>query len=263
MPGSRCGVGAGLVSPPPCQGGALGSNPRPRIIFHLVRTKEELELFEEIIRQHHSYVPKLPIVGPSLEYLIEVDGEIAACISLSYFGGRNFPKCFENYLGIKRPYFCKGVLASAPCISRFTIVRNEKNLASQILALFLKRIKVDWKIKTGYRPLVVSTVVHEKYVRGTCFLAAGFQKIGYTKGGITGYASGGKGMFENPLLVLVKPLHKKFRKYIRQIQEEEVTLISKQAMKMLKEMERKLGKHIKFILYDAVKKYYQEMVKLK
>jgi hypothetical protein len=59
---------------------------------------------------------------------------------------------------------------------------HQKNLASKILALNLKRLADDWVDKYHHPIVLVETFVDPSRFNGTCYRAAGFKEIGKTKG---------------------------------------------------------------------------------
>lgn len=68
--------------------------------------------------------------------------------------------------------------------SRFLILPGKKrqNLASRVLSLFAKRLPVDWEARFGFAPLLLETFVDPVHFRGTCYQAAGWAKVGATRG---------------------------------------------------------------------------------
>ena len=68
--------------------------------------------------------------------------------------------------------------------SRFLILPgiDIKNLASKVLSLNVARISDDWQTFHGHHIWMVETFVDPSRYRGTCYLAANWQRVGETKG---------------------------------------------------------------------------------
>ena len=56
------------------------------------------------------------------------------------------------------------------------------NLASRVLRLVCDRLSVDWQQQFGHPILAVETFVDPQRFRGTCYRAAGWQRLGVTQG---------------------------------------------------------------------------------
>ena len=69
------------------------------------------------------------------------------------------------------------------CMSRFLVRPAVRcaNLASRVLGMVLRRLRVDFRPRYGYRPWLVETFVEESS-RGTSLRAANFVKVGQTAG---------------------------------------------------------------------------------
>ena len=66
---------------------------------------------------------------------------------------------------------------------RFLILPGERrpNLASQILGANLRRLSGDWQAVFGH-PIVLAETFVDPDFQGTCYRAAGWQKLGKTQG---------------------------------------------------------------------------------
>lgn len=56
------------------------------------------------------------------------------------------------------------------------------NLASKILGLVIRELPAMWRRKWGYEPLLAETFCDVGKVEGTCYRAAGWERVGQTKG---------------------------------------------------------------------------------
>ena len=68
--------------------------------------------------------------------------------------------------------------------SRFLLLPQNRpaNLASRILGLAVKALPQAWEARYGKRPLLVETFVDPEGYKGTCYHAAGWTRLGVTKG---------------------------------------------------------------------------------
>ncbi len=56
------------------------------------------------------------------------------------------------------------------------------NLASRLLALATRRLPEDWLRLYAYCPVLLETIVNTERHAGTCYTAANWTTVGYTKG---------------------------------------------------------------------------------
>ena len=68
--------------------------------------------------------------------------------------------------------------------SRFLIGPTVRvpHLASHVLSRCVERIGQDWHARYGYAPVLLETYVEQGRFRGTCYLAANWQRVGETRG---------------------------------------------------------------------------------
>lgn len=94
--------------------------------------------------------------------------------------------------------------------SRFLLIPQSRpaNLASRVLGLAVKALPSAWEARFGKRPLLAETFVDPEGYKGTCYHAAGWTKLGTTKG----YARVSAPQYyqdnERPKHLWVKPLAK-------------------------------------------------------
>lgn len=102
----------------------------------------------------------------------------------------------------------------APDLQRFLILPGVrvKNLASKVLALNVRRLSGDWQASFNHPLLLAETFVDERRFAGTCYLAAGWSKLGHS----LGYGrAGGKYYFHGqPKAIWVRPLHPAARQWL-------------------------------------------------
>jgi hypothetical protein len=120
-------------------------------------------------------------VGPHLKYFVALDGEPIACLA---FGGAAWRvEARDRWIGWEsegRERNLRYVVNN----TRFVIFPwiQVRNLASRLLALAARRIRDDWLERYAYRPLLLETFVDAERHRGTCYRAANWLCVGYTKG---------------------------------------------------------------------------------
>lgn len=68
--------------------------------------------------------------------------------------------------------------------NRFLLLPQDRpiNLASRILGLAIKALPGAWEARYGKRPLLAETFVDPEAYKGTCYHAAGWSRLGQTKG---------------------------------------------------------------------------------
>ena len=141
----------------------------------------EVPTFNRLLRQEH-YLKSSRLVGRSLRYVAELEGEWVALLSFSapalHLKGR------ETWIGWN-PRQRARRLPFVVCNSRF-LVRTERqrfpNLASRVLGAGLRRLSADWQERWGPPVLVVESFVDETRYRGTAYRACGFTAVGATGG---------------------------------------------------------------------------------
>jgi len=125
--------------------------------------------------------------------------------------------------------------------SRFLVLLDEKrhNLASRVLSLCAKRVPLDWRERFGFSPLLVETFVDPVHFRGTCYRAAGWTRVGRTRG----FRRDGREFYSEdsyPKEIWMKALHKDARELLRaEALPEELRRFEKQLP--AKQVARRLG----------------------
>jgi hypothetical protein len=154
-------------------------------VLRRVRVRElcdpERSEFDWRLEEQH-YLASSVLVGETLRYVAEVDGQWVALIAFSapalHVKGR------ERWIGWSARQRARrlGLVVNN---SRFLVLPDRKrypNLASRVLGLCLRRLSADWQACWGHPVLVVESFVDESQYRGTCYLACGFEPVGATGG---------------------------------------------------------------------------------
>jgi hypothetical protein len=143
-------------------------------------TPGEWGRFKGLIEAHH-YLGWGQPVGETLRYVAEAGGQ---WVALLVFGAAAYAlRDRDEWIGWSVPQR-RARLNFVAQNRRFLILPGvkEPNLASRILGLCVQRLAADWEAAYGHPVLVVETFVDPQRFEGTCYLAAGWQRLGLTAG---------------------------------------------------------------------------------
>lgn len=138
-------------------------------------------LFDGLLAQHHYLGYAYPI-GANVRYLVrDRGGRILACAVWSSAALK--VKCRDAWLGWAAKQRMAGLCRLANN-TRFCVLPwvRVPHLASHLLGLMVRRLRVDWKAATGNNLALVETFVDESRFRGTCYTAANWLDLGRTVG---------------------------------------------------------------------------------
>jgi len=145
------------------------------------KEKEASRLWRGLMDSYH-YLGSGPLCGAQIRYLIKSDkhGYVGA-LSFSAAAWRLGPR--DKWIGWRdkdRESNLRLVIGN----SRFLIVPEVrvKNLASHVLGLCVKQVRLDWVEQYGYAPLLIETFVDCERFKGTSYRAANWIHIGKTSG---------------------------------------------------------------------------------
>ena len=181
------------------------------VTLRLIR-REELERWNQLICAHH-YLHDATMVGRALRYVAEAKGEWVAL--LGWNSAAYHLKAREAWIGWS-PAQRQQRLALVAQNSRFLILPGVlcPNLASQLLAQCAQRLDQDWRQAHGHGLLLGESFVDPERYLGTCYRAAGWQRLGRTGG----YARAGKDYYvahDRPKELWVLPLAKNAGRTLR------------------------------------------------
>lgn len=144
-------------------------------------TEEERPEFDRLLEERH-YLQSARLSGQTLRYVAELDG---VWVALVCFGAAALHlKAREKRIGWsprQRARRLKFVVNN----SRFLVLAERHrypNLASRVLALCLRRLDADWRLRWEHPVLAVESFVDESLHPGTCYRACGFEALGLTQG---------------------------------------------------------------------------------
>jgi hypothetical protein len=181
-------------------------------IYSVITRKESL-LWNELIERYH-YLRYKPLPGAQIRYLISCEEGLLGAISFSASAWKVAPR--DKWIGwdaIQREKNLHLIVNN----SRYLILPwiRIRHLASKILSLCARRIRIDWLKRYAYEPVVLETFVEKDRFKGTCYKASNWKKVGQTQGR-------GKKDIHNKCELPIKdiwmyPLVKEFRERLREI----------------------------------------------
>jgi hypothetical protein len=162
---------------------AFGARDIEAVSFRIVsgtRNLEQERLWNEYVERYHYLGYGVPL-GPHIKYFVTLGEEPISC--LCFAGAAWRVEARDRWIGwdcLARERNLRYVVNN----TRFVIFPwiNVRNLASRLLALAAKRIAGDWQRLYAYQPLLLETFVDSERYAGTCYRAANWLLVGYTKG---------------------------------------------------------------------------------
>lgn len=142
---------------------------------------DEALLWQTLLSQYH-YLGFTTRVGQSLRYLAYArDGRPLACLLFGAAAWKTAAR--DDFIGWSAKARERNISRVANNM-RFLIPPwvNVPHLASHLLAMALRRLPGDWRIKYGFEPVLVETFVEQERFKGTCYKAANWQCVGATTG---------------------------------------------------------------------------------
>ena len=150
------------------------------VSLQLVKEKESVALWNEMVDRHHYLGYKRPI-GPHLRYFILDDqGRKLGCLMFSY--PVKSLACRDEWIGWQDLKYKKH-LNLVINNNRFLIFPwvKVKCLASKALSMAAQQLAADWQAQHGYQPVLLETFVDHSLFDATCYRAANWHYIGETE----------------------------------------------------------------------------------
>ena len=171
----------------------------------------ERERWDRTMREAH-YLRSVGLIGKSLRYVAQLDGEWVALIGWCSGAFKCGPR--DRWIGWPEMVQWQR-LRLVVNNARFLILPGVRiaNLASRVLGLTVRRLSSDWNDIHGHPVLLAETFVDPERYTGTCYRAAGWETLGLTRG----FARDSGGWVEHgkPKLLLVRPLVKRAVEQLR------------------------------------------------
>lgn len=164
--------------------GIVGLPEEPRLLGGLtIRLAEGADLprFNQLLAKEH-YLKNATVVGRVLRYIVEYQGQWVAVIVFSSPAYHLKPRDRWLQWSPREVQERRHWLAQN---SRFLVLaqtRRWPNLGSKVLKLACERLPVDWQQQFGEPVLAVESFVDPERGRGTCYKAAGWERLGPTQG---------------------------------------------------------------------------------
>lgn len=153
------------------------------LALDLVRDRERHLLFRELVGRHHYLGYAVPF-GAHMRYLAYVsrpERTVVGCLQFSSPAWRM--RVRDRWIGwaeATRARHLQRVVNN----SRFLILPwvRIRNLASTVLSLAARRLRLDWHERYGIEPLLLETLVDPSRYTGACYRAANWVELGLTAG---------------------------------------------------------------------------------
>lgn len=158
--------------------------PEPRLLEAVtVRliTESERDRFDQLLTDEH-YLKNPTAVGQVLRYVAEYQGQWVALLVFSSAALHLKPRDRWLKWSARQVKERRHLIAQN---ARFLVLASAgrwPNLASRVLKLTSQRLAQDWSQHFGHPVLAMETFVDPQRFRGTCYQAAGWQRLGPTQG---------------------------------------------------------------------------------
>lgn len=152
---------------------------KERIRVTLATTKEEKQVADKLVVEHHSYVASARTVGRVLKYLIYDEDELIG----TFWVGSGFkptPKAILDYFQVSQKEYDK-IFNEVADNKRFAMSKHVKNAGTIAIKLIRKRVKQDWKDRYGDDLKAILTTIGSGK-SGAVYKADNWIKIGETAG---------------------------------------------------------------------------------
>jgi len=179
------------------------------LVVRPILPREE-RAWDELMAAHH-YLGFRQLVGESLKYVAVLADKWVAWLGWGAAALACGPR--DQWIGWvpERRWQRLRLVANN---QRFLVLPGVRvrNLASRVLALNLRRLSSDWQAVFGHPILLAETFVDQRRFAGTCYLAAGWSRLGESRG----YGRSGRRYYFHgqPKTVWVRPLQRRAREVL-------------------------------------------------
>jgi hypothetical protein len=192
---------------PPCKDSLKALGP---IRLVPIGNKADQALWNEYVERYHYLGYKRPF-GYRQRYFIEAEQHRLGCVLLS--GAARALGARDRWIGWDERQRMKNL----PWVlnnNRFVLFPwvQVPNLASHALGQLARRAGDDWQQRWGYRPVLLETFVDPRRFQGSCYRAAGWERLGRTTG--QGLVRARRAYQTSPKLIFAKPLQADFRRLL-------------------------------------------------
>ena len=150
------------------------------VAVRLIEDSERGRFDEELATKH--YLKNATVVGRVLRYVAEYRGQWVALVVFS--SPALHLKLRDRWLhwSARQVKERRHLIAQNSRFLALAVPGQWPNLASRVLKLACERLPQDWQARFGYPVQVVETFVDPQRFRGTCYQAAGWERLGPTGG---------------------------------------------------------------------------------
>jgi len=159
----------------PPEPGLLG-----QVSVRLIEASEQARFDEVLARKH--YLKNATVVGQALRYVAEAQGQWLALLVFSSAAFHLKPRDRWLHWSARQVASRRHLIAQNQRFLVLAAPGRWPNLASRVLKLTCERLARDWQGQFGHPVLALETFVDPQRFRGTCYQAAGWQRLGATQG---------------------------------------------------------------------------------
>ena len=159
--------------------------PQEAMLLREVRVRliepAEQSRFDELLAREH-YLKNSTVVGQALRYVAQYEGQWLALLVFSSAAFHIKPRDRWLHWSARQVAQRRHLIAQN---QRFLVLAASgrwPNLASRVLKLVCDRLAQDWQQHFGHPVLALETFVDPQRFRGTCYKAAGWERLGATQG---------------------------------------------------------------------------------
>ena len=150
------------------------------VTVRLIEESERAAFDDLLVREH--YLKNATAVGQVLRYVTEYQGQWVGLLVFSSAAFHIKPRDRWLHWPPRLVAERRHLIAQN---SRFLVLASAghwPNLASRVLKLSCQRLAEDWRQHFGHPVLAVETFVDPQRYKGTCYRAAGWERLGPTQG---------------------------------------------------------------------------------
>ena len=151
-----------------------------QVTVRLIEASERCRFDELLAREH--YLKNARVVGQALRYVAEYEGQWLALLVFSSAAFHIKPRDRWLHWSARQVAQRRHLIAQNQRFLVLAAPGRWPNLASRVLRLSCDRLSEDWQRHFGHPVLAVETFVDLQRFRGTCYQAAGWERLGPTQG---------------------------------------------------------------------------------
>jgi hypothetical protein len=141
----------------------------------------EQSRFDELLAREH-YLKNSTVVGQALRYVAQYEGQWLALLVFSSAAFHIKPRDRWLQWSARQVAQRRHLIAQNQRFLVLAAPGRWPNLASRVLKLVCDRLAEDWQRHFGHPVLALETFVDPQRFRGTCYKAAGWERLGATQG---------------------------------------------------------------------------------